>query len=99
MPVAAIVMSGAILIGAGAEERIENVIHERLPHDHMHQAVNATQGARVLVGLGVGTLGVIVLAGVGAPIVLTLVALLALGAAEMLFGSAFGARMGRALRR
>lgn len=98
LPIAVLIMGGALLIGAGPAEQIEMLVHHETPGgEHLHQAVNATQGARVLVGLGAGTLGVLVLAGVGVPVVLTLVALLALGAAEFLFGSALGARMARAL--
>ena len=49
-------------------------------------------------GLGSVVLGILVLANVGAPLILTLVALLGLGAAELIGGSALGARMGLALR-
>lgn len=99
MPIAAIVMGAAILIGAGATQQVEQAIHERgYGGEAMHQVVDTSIGARVLVGLGVATLGVLVLVGVGAPVSLTLIAMLALGAAELLFGSALGARVANVMR-
>lgn len=96
IPAAAIVFGGTMLIGAGASQEIEELVNRRVIGDReLHQTVAATQGARILTGLGAGTLGILVVAGVASPVVLTLVALLALGAAEFLFGAAFGTRMGR----
>lgn len=101
LPIAAIVMGGTYLIGAGAAQQVEQMIHQHSPgEESLHQAVNVSAGARVFVGIAAATLGVLVLVGVGdAPVVLTLVALLALGAAELLFGSAMGARMAKVVRR
>lgn len=99
MPIAAIVIGGSLRIGAGAADQIESMVHQHSPGgESLHQAVNVSSGARVLVGVGAGTLGILALVGISDPVALTLVALLALGAAEFLFGSALGARMAKVVK-
>ena len=76
-----------MIIPAHTDERARRVTHE---------AVSGAAGADVLIGLGAATLGILGVVGVAshsAPM-LALIALLAVGVAELYSGSAFGARMG-----
>lgn len=102
LPVAAIVFGGTILLGSTAPLQVESAVDrgpmESASQHRAHEAVQAAEGSRMLVGLGSAVLGILVLAGVGAAGTLTLVALLGIGAAELLGGSALGARMGMVLR-
>lgn len=106
LPVAVIVFGSAIVLGATAPRELESAVerYERYRHTESesrhvaHEAVQATEGTQVLVGLGSIVLGILVLTDVGAPAILILVALLSIGAAEFLRGSALGSRMGLALR-
>jgi hypothetical protein len=110
-PSAAIVAGGAMLIGSASSERtrlisqVPSRLHgdERVQRDTQLErstraAVEASTGAEVLVGIGAIVLGVLALLGVE-PLILSLVAMLALGAAIVLGGGAIGARLAALLSR
>ena len=93
LPIAALVFGATFLLGAGAAQEVDQVVSQEMGGG----VAIGSSGARALVGIGAGVLGILVLAGVGdAPIVMTLVAMLAVGAGEFLIGATFGARMGKA---
>lgn len=96
LPIAVIVFGGGLVFGTSATARATEALESYEEHDRQsaQEAVAAAQGARVLVGLGAVTLGILVLADIGVPMVLTLVSLLALGGMTFLNGSALGARSG-----
>lgn len=103
LPVAAIVYGGALVFGTSATTRASSAL-DRISTDYSDRArqaaqdaVLASQGARLLIGVGVATMGILVLADIGPAVVLTLVSVLALGAVTMLSGSALGARSGMML--
>jgi hypothetical protein len=102
LPVAAIVYGGGLVIGAGANVRISElaVFHrEEYPMVRriIRQAVLATTGLQVLVGLGAVALGIIALAG-EYPFALSLVAMLAVAGAFLLSNTAIAGRMVSVLR-
>lgn len=94
LPVAVIVFGGALVFGTSATARAATALESYEEHERpaAQEAVRAAEGARVLVGLGAVTLGILVLADIGFPMVLTLVSMLALGGMTFLSGSALGAR-------
>ncbi len=98
--VAAIIYGSAYIVGSGVEVEAESVAgdgKDRLRR-YAHRAVTATAGARMVVGVGAVTLGIIGLAGGASLAVLSLVAMLGLGAVSLVSGSALGTRMIAALR-
>lgn len=94
---AAIVFGAAILLGTGVTSRL-NSIEVESSGEHptaravAHEAMSAASGVQVLVGLGAAALGILALLGI-APLTLTLTAVLIVGFALMLSGSAVSARM------
>lgn len=101
LPIAAIVFGATLLLGSGTDYRLNELPvpehdNEYGHHTH-HRAASGTAGADVLIGLGGLTLGILALVGVahGAAPVLSLVALLAIGVAELISGSALSTRMTR----
>ncbi len=102
LPVAAIVFGAGLIIGAGANVRINElvVVHREdqpMARNLIRQAVLATTGLQVLVGLGAVTLGIIALATVY-PITLSLVAVLAVAGAFLLSNTAVAGRVATVLR-
>jgi hypothetical protein len=100
--VAAIAMGGALLLGAGATERLDKVqTYWRGASHHrskwLHDTVLGAAGLQVLAGLAAVTLGILALSGV-VPLILDLVAMLAIGGAVLLAGAAMAGEMGAALR-
>jgi hypothetical protein len=103
LPVAAIVFGAAAVLGAGTNVGINDLVtvhHEEHARARrvIRQAVFATTGLQVLVGLGAVTLGIIALAG-QYPLTLTLVAMLGISGAFLLSNSAVAGRMVSVLRR
>jgi len=103
LPCAVIIFGAAMVIGSGANVRIndlamayrqEHPVARRLARE----AVVATTGLQVLVGLGVITLGIIALVQI-VPLVLSLVAMLAIGVMFLLSNAAIAGRMMNILRR
>jgi hypothetical protein len=73
------------------------VCHQRSPvragnSSRVREAVSASAGAQVLIGLAAGLLGILALVGFG-PAILTLVALLCIGSAVVMNGTAISGRI------
>lgn len=101
---AAIAMGGALLLGGAArgEMTLDALERGHTSYGARHsteQAVKGAGAAMALAGIGAGVLGILVLAEVGEPLVLTLVAMLAIGAAALLAGSAMLSRVGSLVSR
>jgi len=103
IPCAVIVFGAALVIGSGANVRIndlamayrqEHPVARRLARE----AVIATTGLQVLIGLGAITLGIVALVGI-VPLSLSLVAILAIGITFLLSNAAIAGRMMSILRR
>jgi hypothetical protein len=95
IPFAVILLGGALLLGGSALSRLGLVSFGNLSERMLaftRRAVEAASGTEVLVGAAVVVLGLVALLGV-APWRLMLVSLLALGAAELLSGSAVASRI------
>jgi hypothetical protein len=100
IPIAVIVFGGTLLLGSAATADIGSlgaVGSERYAHV-ARQASVAASGTQVLVGVAGVVLGIIALIGVDTAIV-SLVALLVMGAAGLLTGTALSSRMVSAMRR
>ena len=103
LPVAAIVYGAGLILGAGANVRINEliVVHredEAAARFAIRQAVLATTGLQVFVGLAAVTLGIIALAS-AYPITLSLVAMLIVAGAFVLSNTAIAGRLLSVLRR
>lgn len=95
--IAVIVYGATLLISSGATSRmsslmINNTQASRFTKEVTHQAVYAAAGAQILVGIGVVILGILGLTGFD-PLVLSLVAVLAVGVSDLLSGSAVAGRI------
>ncbi len=97
MPIAAIVIGGGVVLGSGVMSRLNNVKiatsgDTEVTKRAAQEAVTASAGAQVLVGLAAMVLGILGLVGI-APVTLTLVAFLAVGTSILLSGAAVSGRM------
>jgi hypothetical protein len=97
LPVAAIVFGAALLIGSTVISRINSmrVLGARPDDEYLRAAsytVNAAAGAQVLVAIASIVLGILGLLNI-APIVMSLVAFLSVGASVLLSGSAVGSKV------
>ena len=91
--VAAIVFGGALLLGGAAQPELANLAPGR---NSRAQAVEASGGVMVIVGIAAAVLGILALLDVGPVVVLALIAMLCVGAALVFAGGALAARlMGR----
>ncbi len=102
LPIAMLVYGASFLLSGGVQPALETWVergaigapaHDARRERIAHQAVNAGAGARALAGIAAAVLGILALADIGPTLTLTLVALLALGVAALLSGSAFSLRM------
>jgi hypothetical protein len=97
MPIAAIVYGGSLLLGGAAQTDLADLVpqanlqYRRITRD----AIQASGGVMVLVGIAAATLGILAVLGVGPVVVLTLVAMLSIGGALVLAGGALTARFVR----
>lgn len=99
MAIAAIVFGVSLLLGSGTTTHLN-----ALPSDYemasaarvAGEAVRASAGTQVLVGLASATLGVLALIGLS-PLTLVLVAMLGVGGATLMTGSALTGRMREAM--
>jgi hypothetical protein len=103
LPVAAIIYGAGLILGAGANVRINELVVAHREDDAaaryaIRQAVLATTGLQVFVGLVAVTLGIIALAS-SYPITLALVAMLAVSVAFVLANTAISSRLLSVLRR
>ncbi len=100
--VALIVFGAGLIVGSGVKNRFASLSTARYgisdtTRHAISEAMGFTAGSDVLVGLGAVTLGIIALTGT-ASVTLVLVGYLGVGAAVLLGGSAFAARMFSILR-
>jgi hypothetical protein len=97
VPSAIIVIGGSLILGAGANARI-NAMKINKAEDHLfaqevtRQIVWAATEIQVLVGLGVITLGILSLCGIE-PMILSLVAVLGIASSILLSDTAISSRM------
>jgi hypothetical protein len=95
--VAVILFGGTLLISSGITARmnsiiIENIQMSQFAKDIAHQAIVAAAGVQILIGIGTVTLGILSLTGLN-PLVLSLVAVLAVGVSDLLNTSAIAGRL------
>lgn len=91
--ISAIVLGAGLIMAGGARTGVERMHDVSVAGEHrtVRDVIYAASGADVIVGAGAMVLGILALIGI-APITLTLIAMLAMGAVVMLSGSAFAAR-------
>lgn len=94
LPVAAIVFGGALLLGGAAQPELA-AIAGPARRTSVQEAVEASGGIMVLVGIASAVLGILALLGVGPVMTLALVALLCVGGAILFAGGALAARFMR----
>lgn len=104
MPALVITGGAALVLSAGAVQRINDIRAEAFGFSPTARAVTRTAvssaaAGQVLAGLGAGALGVLALVGVGDPAILTTVGLLVLGSAITLSGTALSGKMLALFRR
>ncbi|HEY1556370.1 MAG TPA: hypothetical protein VGF94_16160 [Kofleriaceae bacterium] len=99
LPVAAIVFGGALLLGGSAQPELEKLapVTDARFSRVAHQAVQASTGVMVLVGIASAVLGILGLIHVAPFLTMTLVAVLCIGGALLLAGSSLTARFVRRL--
>ncbi len=100
LPIAAIVYGGALLLGGAATPELEGLAPERDPRFRRYtkDAIEASGGVMVMVGIAAAVLGILALVSVGPFLTLTLVAMLAMGGALLLAGGSLTARFARHFR-
>jgi hypothetical protein len=96
VPVSAIVLGGTLLLGSGATIRLNlmETTSQRQPEhvqEASREAVSVAAAIQVLTGIGAIGLGILALVGIN-PLVLSLVALLSVGASLVLCGTAISSR-------
>ncbi|MFP4164469.1 MAG: hypothetical protein ACLFVE_10850 [Chitinispirillaceae bacterium] len=100
--VAAIVYGAALVFGSGTTARVNALSFGGAQSDTAQQvareSVSSASGVQMLVGIGAGVLGILALLG-NIPATLTLVAMLSIGAADLVSGGAIGSRMLSLFRR
>jgi len=99
LPVAAIVVGGTIVLGAPAQPGIARLAPDRDQRTSRitYEAVEGASGGMALAGLGAIVLGILALLRIGPVYTLVQVALLAVGIALLIGGSALTARFARRL--
>jgi hypothetical protein len=100
--VALIVFGATLLFGSAAKARLTTLTTERSGFSErtgrvLHEALGLSAGGEILVGIGAVVLGILALVGF-VPTTLVLVGFIAVGAAMLLSGTAFGARVFGVLR-
>jgi hypothetical protein len=94
LAVAAIVFGGALLLGGAAQPELANLAAPpRRPT--VQEAVEASGGIMVLVGVAAAVLGILSLLGVGPALTLALIAMLCIGGALLFAGGALATRFMR----
>jgi len=96
LPIGAIVLGGTLVMAGGVTSRLRHLQAEQWTHESHRrvadEAISASAGAEALIGFGAVTLGILGLVGI-LPIILTLVAALAVGFAGLMSGSLLGGRL------
>lgn len=101
---AVIVYGVALMLSSGMTLRLNDLKFEETAdenpraHKLAHEAINASVGSQILIGLAASVMGILALVGV-APTALVLVALLAIGASLLLSGGAIGGHIISMFRR
>jgi hypothetical protein len=97
LPVAAIVFGGSLLLGGAAQPELEALVpdYETRYRRFTHDAIQASGGVMVMVGIAAAVLGILALLDVGPVLTLTLVGMLCIGAALFMAGGALTARFAR----
>jgi hypothetical protein len=94
--VAAIVFGAALILGVGVKARLSHLTigqeEHKLAREIARQALMASTGVQLLVGLGAVVLGILALLNFD-PLILSLVAVLSVGSMITLSGTAIGTRM------
>lgn len=94
LSVSAIVLGAGLIMAGGARSRLESLSHRHgltAESRAMEDVVYVSSGSDVLIGIGTIVLGILALSGI-APLTLTLISMLAIGAAILLGGSTIAAR-------
>jgi hypothetical protein len=94
LPVAAIVFGGALLLGGAAQPEL-SAIAGPASRTSVQEAVEASGGIMVLIGIASAVLGILALLEVGPPLTLALVGLLCVGGSLFFAGGALAARFMR----
>jgi hypothetical protein len=97
MPIAAVVYGVTLIFGSGVASRLESLLLARTgEHEAIgkvaHEAVEVSAGVQMFLGVSAVTLGILSLVGIS-PMIMNLVAVLCVGFAGLLTGSAISARM------
>ncbi len=100
LPVAAIVFGGILFLGAGTttslskmQIKMNSEVNEEL-QEFAGKALRGSSGAQILVGLGSITLGIIAIVSIAVnPLLLSLIAILSVGAIEFTKGSLLSTKM------
>ena len=97
LPVAAIVFGGSLLLGGAAQPELEELVpeYDARYRRYTRDAIQASGGVMVMVGIAAAVLGILALLAVGPIITLTLVGMLCIGAALLMAGGALTARFAR----
>lgn len=100
---AALIFGGTLLLSTGTRAALNRALAQAAAggagtQHAMQEAMSASAGSRALIGIATAVLGLLVLADVGAPLVLALVAMLGTGASILLSGSTLSGRVATALR-
>jgi len=97
LSVSVIVFGATLLIGSGTTANLNRIERGNEEDNQMlkvtEEMVKGAACAQVLLGLGTITLGILALVGAGNTLMLSLVALLAIGASEFFTGTALSSRM------
>jgi len=104
MPALVITGGAALILSAGAVERLNDIRADAFSVGPTARAVargavSSAAAGQVLAGLGAAALGILALVGVGDPAILTSVGMLVLGAAITLSGTALSGKMLSLFRR
>lgn len=100
LPVAAIVLGASVFLAGPAQPEVAKLAFdgdrriERIAND----AARSAGGMDILVGAGAAVLGILALVHIGPPLVMTMVAMLAIGAGLLVAGGVLAARFGRSLQ-
>ena len=96
LPIAAIVLGGALLMVGGSAARVESLTRSQVAtgtrHIALEHAPYVATGSDLLVGVGAIVLGILGLGG-HAPLTLAIISMLGIGAAVLLNGSTIAARL------
>jgi hypothetical protein len=89
LSVASIVFGAALLLGSVSTARLSSIASSSAGHPIARESIETAAGAQVIVGLAAIALGILAVIGI-TPMILVLVALLSLGAAAVITGTAVG---------